>query len=247
MESKSETLNGQLSTIFDEIMDGNKPIMEIQNTILHNSTNDTNSNNRKASLTNSQTSIITTIDNNSSHIYTTPNMDQKEDSNHQKNNMLMMMNDNNKIVEQKPIPVENQLIPTKQPNSTSSSINLLPFGLKKKFPINIYLGILQLILSILLVAVGCLSLARTATLAKAGSGIWAGAIAGIAGSLGIINMRKAQTGFLAVSLVCVASSTLAIALTGIGLVRDSNVKLQEVKVIKKKKFFLFLKLIILLK
>lgn len=230
MESKSETLNGQLSTIFDEIMDGNKPIMEIQNTILHNSTNDTNSNNRKASLTNSQTSIITTIDNNSSHIYTTPNMDQKEDSNHQKNNMLMMMNDNNKIVEQKPIPVENQLIPTKQPNSTSSSINLLPFGLKKKFPINIYLGILQLILSILLVAVGCLSLARTATLAKAGSGIWAGAIAGIAGSLGIINMRKAQTGFLAVSLVCVASSTLAIALTGIGLVRDSNVKLQEVKV-----------------
>lgn len=231
MESKSETLNGQLSTIFDEIMDGNKPIMEIQNTILHNSTNDTNINNRKTSLTNSQTSIITTIDNNSSHIYTTPNMDQKEDSHHQKNNMLMMMNDNNKIIENKTLPVENQLVPTKQPNSTSSSINLLPFGLKKKFPINIYLGIFQLILSILLVAIGCLSLARTATLAKAGSGIWAGAIAGIAGSLGIINMRKAQTGFLAVSLVCVASSTLAIALTGIGLVRDSNVKLQELKVI----------------
>lgn len=237
MEPKSETLNGQLSTIFDEIMDGNKPIMEIQNTILHNSTNDTNINNRKTSLTNSQTSIITTIDNNSSsHIYTTPNMDQKLDStNHQKNNnMLMMMNDNNKIIEHKPLPVE---IPTKQPNSTSSSINLLPFGLKKKFPINIYLGILQLILSILLVAIGCLSLARTATLAKAGSGIWAGAIAGIAGSLGIINMRKAQTGFLAVSLVCVASSTLAIALTGIGLVRDSNVKLQEVKVIKTDNFY----------
>lgn len=232
MESKSETLNGQLSTIFDEIMDGNKPIMEIQNTILHNSTNDTNINNRKTSLTNSQTSIITTIDNNSSHIYTTPKMDQKEDSHHQKNNMLMMMmNDNNKIIENKTLPVENQLVPTKQPNSTSSSINLLPFGLKKKFPINIYLGIFQLILSILLVAIGCLSLARTATLAKAGSGIWAGAIAGIAGSLGIINMRKAQTGFLAVSLVCVASSTLAIALTGIGLVRDSNVKLQEFKVI----------------
>lgn len=229
METKPETLNGQFSTMFDEIMDVNKPIMEIQNSILHNSTNDTNINNRKTSLTNSQTSIITTIDN--SHIYTTPNMDQKvEQSNHQKNNMMMMMNDNNKIIETKPLPVENQLIPTKQPNSTSSSINLLPFGLKKKFPINIYLGILQLILSIILVAIGCLSLARTATLAKAGSGIWAGAIAGIAGSLGIINMRKAQTGFLAVSLVCVASSTLAIALTGIGLVRDSNVKLQELKV-----------------
>lgn len=103
---------------------------------------------------------------------------------------------------------------------------------KNKIPINIIMGMMQLALSIILAALGCLVIARESTLAHAGPGLWAGAVAAIAGSLGVINIRRAQTAFLAVSLVCVATSTLAIALTGIGVVRDSNTITQEkVKII----------------
>lgn len=93
---------------------------------------------------------------------------------------------------------------------------------KHKIPLNIVMGVIQLILSVTLVALGCLVLARELTLSNAGAGLWAGAIAAIAGSLGIINIPRAQTAFLALSLVCVASCTLALAFTGIGIVRDLN-------------------------
>lgn len=106
--------------------------------------------------------------------------------------------------------------------SASSSVTLITGPTKSILPITIWLAIVQLLLSIALTTLGGLVLARNATLAQAASGIWAGCIAAIAGALGVINVRKAQTGFLAVSLICVASSTLAIALTGIGLVRDLN-------------------------
>lgn len=106
--------------------------------------------------------------------------------------------------------------------SASSSVTLITGPTKSQLPITIWLAIVQLLLSIALTTLGGLMLARGATLAQTGSGIWAGGIAAIAGALGVINVRKAQTGFLAVSLICVASSTLAIALTGIGLVRDLN-------------------------
>lgn len=106
--------------------------------------------------------------------------------------------------------------------SASSSVTLITGPTKSVLPITIWLAIVQLLLSIALTTLGGLVLARNATLSQTGSGIWAGGIAAIAGALGVINVRKAQTGFLAVSLICVASSTLAIALTGIGLVRDLN-------------------------
>lgn len=106
--------------------------------------------------------------------------------------------------------------------SASSSVTLITGPTKSHLPITIWLAIVQLLLSIALTTLGGLVLARNATLSQTGSGIWAGGIAAIAGALGVINVRKAQTGFLAVSLICVASSTLAIALTGIGLVRDLN-------------------------
>lgn len=106
--------------------------------------------------------------------------------------------------------------------SASSSVTLITGPTKSNLPITIWLAIVQLLLSIALTTLGGLVLARSATLSQTGSGIWAGGIAAIAGALGVINVRKAQTGFLAVSLICVASSTLAIALTGIGLVRDLN-------------------------
>ncbi|KAJ6638045.1 hypothetical protein Bhyg_10778 [Pseudolycoriella hygida] len=108
--------------------------------------------------------------------------------------------------------------------SASSSVTLITGPNKTNLPITIWLAVVQLLLSIALTTLGGLVLARGATLSQTGSGIWAGGIAAIAGALGVINVRKAQTGFLAVSLICVASSTLALALTGIGLVRDLNLE-----------------------
>ncbi|XP_055590865.1 uncharacterized protein LOC129742950 [Uranotaenia lowii] len=115
------------------------------------------------------------------------------------------------------------------PNGGNSSLVsfLFPPGsprLKKRtLPSTAVLGVLQLIFSVTLAALGGLVLARNASLAMAGTGLWCGAIAGIAGSLGLMNVKMAKTGFLAVNLICVASSTLGLALTGIGAVRDANI------------------------
>lgn len=123
--------------------------------------------------------------------------------------------------------------------SASSSITLLTGGAEEAaktpggtgagkgragvFSACIWLAVVQLLLSVTLTALGVLMLLREASSARSGSGLWAGGVAAIAGALGVIsNIRKARTGFLAVSLICVASSTLAMALTGTGLVRDVN-------------------------
>ncbi|XP_068152356.1 uncharacterized protein [Drosophila tropicalis] len=90
------------------------------------------------------------------------------------------------------------------------------------FPLQIVLGLLQLLLAISLVALGSLLIVRDAALSMAGCGIWTGLIAAVTGSLGVVSMRKTQTAFLALSLVCIASSTLALAISGVGLSRDLN-------------------------
>uniref|UniRef100_A0A1A9X5A4 Uncharacterized protein n=1 Tax=Glossina brevipalpis TaxID=37001 RepID=A0A1A9X5A4_9MUSC len=90
------------------------------------------------------------------------------------------------------------------------------------FPVQIILGLLQLVLAISLVALGSLLIVREASLSTAGCGIWTGLIAAVTGSLGVVGLRKTQTSFLALSLVCIASSTLALAISGIGLCRDIN-------------------------
>ncbi|XP_017060529.1 uncharacterized protein LOC108100921 [Drosophila ficusphila] len=90
------------------------------------------------------------------------------------------------------------------------------------FPLQIVLGTLQLVLAISLVALGSLLIVREAALSMAGCGIWTGLIAAVTGSLGVVSMRKTQTAFLALSLVCIASSTLALAISGVGLSRDLN-------------------------
>ncbi|XP_034119390.1 uncharacterized protein LOC132797238 [Drosophila nasuta] len=90
------------------------------------------------------------------------------------------------------------------------------------FPLQIVLGTLQLVLAISLVALGSLLIVRDAALSMAGCGIWTGLIAAVTGSLGVVSMRKTQTAFLALSLVCIASSTLALAISGVGLSRDLN-------------------------
>ncbi|XP_053691614.1 uncharacterized protein LOC128740124 [Sabethes cyaneus] len=122
------------------------------------------------------------------------------------------------------------------PNGGNSSLVsfLFPPGspnMKKKnnsnLPSTVVLGVLQLLFAVALAALGGLVLARNASLALAGTGLWCGAISGIAGSLGLMNVKMAKTGFLAVNLICVASSTLGLALTGIGAVRDANLAQQD--------------------
>ncbi|XP_061501568.1 uncharacterized protein LOC1272013 [Anopheles gambiae] len=122
--------------------------------------------------------------------------------------------------------------PTKNAPQVSASLaNLLytPGGAakRKRLPSTVVLGLIQLLLSVTLAALGGLVIARNASLAMAGTGLWCGAIAGIAGSLGLMNVKMAKTGFLAVNLICVASSTLGLALTGIGAVRDANLAQQD--------------------
>ncbi|XP_053948440.1 serine/threonine-protein kinase pakE-like [Anastrepha ludens] len=90
------------------------------------------------------------------------------------------------------------------------------------FPWQIVLGSLQLMLAITLVALGSLLIVREAALSTAGCGIWTGLVAAITGSLGVVSIRKTQTAFLALSLVCIATSTLALAVSGVGLSRDVN-------------------------
>lgn len=100
--------------------------------------------------------------------------------------------------------------------------------LAQRFSPIVWLGGVQLVLSIILVALGGLVIARGASLAGCCAGVWTGAIAGLTGAFGIMgSIKKAQTAFLACSLICVASSTLALALTGIGAVRDTNFAQQD--------------------
>lgn len=175
------------------------------------------------------------------HQFSTTKNDQSElsgevDTNHHLYNTpgeFFNKKDQIEVFSNKPIVVHsNSLPPPNLPKplttadagnaSATSSVTLLTVDGDRQLPITIWLGVVQLLLSVTLTALGVLMIAREAALAKIGSGIWAGAICGIAGALGVINVRKAQTGFLAGNLICVASSTLALALTGIGLVRDVN-------------------------
>ncbi|XP_059224304.1 uncharacterized protein LOC106090293 [Stomoxys calcitrans] len=109
----------------------------------------------------------------------------------------------------------------KKKSSTSSS-HKSSTACCSAFPVQIILGLLQLVLAISLVALGSLLIVREASLSTAGCGIWTGLIAAVTGSLGVVGLRKTQTSFLALSLVCIASSTLALAITGVGLSRDVN-------------------------
>ncbi|EAT35534.1 AAEL012301-PA [Aedes aegypti] len=115
----------------------------------------------------------------------------------------------------------------KQKKAAAAAAAGSPHLKKKSLPSTVVLGVLQLIFSVTLAALGGLVLARNASLAMAGTGLWCGAISGIAGSLGLMNVKMAKTGFLAVNLICVASSTLGLALTGIGAVRDANLAQQD--------------------
>lgn len=205
------------------------PDKECQSLSIENSTNHNKSN--KDSLTHSQISMLSKDNDHGSHLYSTPESIKNDEKT-------------------RPI-ASKENIPDDRSQISKKSVNKFPImpppppppplpqkeNVKKEhtFPTMIILGALQLVLSIILAALGGLVIARNAHLSMAFSGIWAGAIAGVTGSLAIINVKSAQTGFLAASLISVASGTLASSLTGIGLLRDWNIVHQdEVSVLLKK-------------
>ncbi|CAD7091186.1 unnamed protein product [Hermetia illucens] len=209
----TESTSVSVETIVDLNSSIDTKMIEKQTAALANSTNTTNNNFNKNSLTNSQISMISSNDQkDTSPIYNSPEL-------------LLTENDTKPVlgttIEEKVPPKETQL-----PEKLGGQV---PVKRKKSndFPKHILFGIIQFALSIALVALGGLLLVRGATFATTGCGIWSGAIAAVAGALSVINMRSAQTGFLAVSLICVASGTLALALAGTGLVRDINRLEQE--------------------
>jgi hypothetical protein len=194
-----------------------------------------NSNNNKHSLTDSQISMISKHDDmglENDHFYNTPATptppeEKKEPMVAETDKMstkldIDMTNSNssevNKIVKNEPTS------PVPANGTPSSIVQLIKTKSepKKKLPASVYLGSTQLLLCLVLAALGGLVIARNASLSMSGTGLWAGAICGIAGSLGLMNVKAAHTGFLAVSLICVASSTLGLALVGIGVIRDYN-------------------------
>lgn len=195
-----------------------------------------NTNNNKDSLTHSQISMLSKGDH-GSHLYSTPESIMANDEKAIVSSLDMSSHVDD-ILERKSIHNNNtELEPTKKPiMQTTSPVMMITnnnhnFNPNQKpkstFPTHIALGALQLVLSIILAALGGLVIARNAALCMAFSGIWAGAIAGITGSLAILNVRGAKTGFLAASLISVASGTLAASLTGIGLLRDWNIVHQD--------------------
>lgn len=197
-------------------------VADEENTKILNSTNKTNAHS-KDSLTHSQVSMISKNNDGDghSHLYSTPESvlasDQKP---------IMRVASKDDILErqsQGTIRTKKSVIsssPVLMQSTTATSSSQKP---KPLLPFTVALGVLQLVLSIVLAALGGLVIARDAAMSMMFAGIWSGAIAGIAGSLAIMNVKAARTGFLAASLVSVASGTLASSLTGIGLLRDLNV------------------------
>lgn len=194
---------------------------ETQTAKIENSTNKTNAG--VNSLTHSQVSIISKSNQNE-HLYSTPESVKNDAT----KVIVSRVASKDDILERHSMAKKSML---------SSSLHSSPAGVImqqtkgktkiERFPVMVALGALQLVLSIVLAALGGLVIARDASMSLTFSGIWAGAIAGIAGSLAILNVKAARTGFLAASLISVASGTLAASFTGIGLVRDWNVVHQD--------------------
>ncbi|GAB0099917.1 hypothetical protein DMENIID0001_158160 [Sergentomyia squamirostris] len=169
-----------------------------------NSTNHTNG--RRGSLAHSQASIISN-DNKSSHLYSAPD--------------LLATSEKKEAMQTEAERVEENEQGHIRKMAESLIKDVTKDAEKKRVSAGVVLGITQLILSVILSALGGLLIAREASLSSCGSGLWAAAVAAIAGAFGVLGQR-ARTGFLATNLICVASSTLAMAFTGIGVVRDSQ-------------------------
>lgn len=154
---------------------------------------------------------------NDNHLYCTPESITSEKNKNIENFNYVPLNTK--------IECKNQVVNTKE--TLSENHKYVDNKCQTHLPMLMIMGGCQLILSITMAALGGLVIARNASLSLTFSGIWAGAIAGVTGSLSIINLKSVQTSFLASSLISVATGTLALSLTGIGLLRDWNVLQQD--------------------
>lgn len=220
-ESPARTIDSRNSTVesIETIVDLKNKIHNInkQGILENNTTNNCNIN----SLTNSRISMLSN-DQKDNHIYTSPDLIYS--SKMTKSNLPVNLSDksfNSKTIVTSLMPETEIIKATIINNHNIEQCSVKSLDKKmSSFPIHIITGLIQLILSIVLVTFGSVLIVRGASLASSGSGLWAGGICAIAGTLGVINLKNTQTGFLAVNLICVASCTLAMALTGIGLMRD---------------------------
>ncbi|MPC20582.1 28S ribosomal protein S35, mitochondrial [Portunus trituberculatus] len=89
------------------------------------------------------------------------------------------------------------------------------------------LGLIKLFLAILMVVLGALALVLNAAMATLGVGLWAGAVAGLAGFLGVCSSRRPYVqvyvvSFMCVAILCIVSSGLVIILSATAWARDNR-------------------------
>lgn len=89
------------------------------------------------------------------------------------------------------------------------------------------LGLIKLFLALLMVALGVLALVLNAAMATLGVGLWAGAVAGLAGFLGVCASRRPYVqvyvvSFMCVAILCIVSSGLVIILSATAWARDDQ-------------------------
>lgn len=89
------------------------------------------------------------------------------------------------------------------------------------------LGILKLLLAVFMVTLGALALILQAALSPLGAGMWAGAVVGVSGFLGVCASRRPYAHVYVVSFMCVAilsmaSSGLLIILSATAWARDDQ-------------------------
>lgn len=217
--------------------------------VMKNSTNETNTNN-KNSLTNSQISMISgghketstklssiSDTDTQSHIYSSPvynaikRPDVDSDVEEQKPKLIshdefQKQTNEEKAAKKQRIPPK--LIPLKNAEKAKEAATTVITHSPDvapalcHFPTQVICASVQLVLSISLVALGCLLIVREASTSSVGVGIWCGSVAAVAGALGVIDIKKVRTAFMALSLVCVATSVCGIAISGFGLLKDVN-------------------------
>ncbi|XP_053642654.1 uncharacterized protein [Cherax quadricarinatus] len=89
------------------------------------------------------------------------------------------------------------------------------------------LSLFKLLMAIFMVALGALALILHATLSNLGVGLWAGAVVGLCGFLGVCASRRPYAhvyvvSFMCVAILCLASSGLLIILSATAWARDNH-------------------------
>lgn len=259
-ESPARTIDSHDSTIdsVETIVERRQPSSVDHSDVMKNSTNETNN---KNSLTNSQISMISGghKDNSSnnklssisdqdtqSHIYSSPvynaiktgDGDDDDEDNKPKlisHDEFQKQTNEEKAAKKQRLPPK--LIPLKNVEKAKeaaiTAIQQSPDVVPAlcHFPTQVICASVQLVLSISLVALGCLLIVREASTSSMGVGIWCGIVAAVAGALGVIDIKKVRTAFMALSLVCVATSVCGIAIAGFGLLRDINESNEAVSIL----------------